>query len=168
MDENAGAMAERLDGAVEAMAVLRARCPWSSEQDHRSLMRYAREETEELIEALEDLTADPSPGNRDHVVDELGDVLYQILFHAALLDESGGSDYGTTLTDVIERLEAKLIRRHPLAFDGQGRSGPVPALADVEREYRRIKAAERAQKAAERAQSATAAEAAPPAERDAE
>ena len=118
--------------------------------------------------ALEDLTADPSPGNRDHVVDELGDVLYQILFHAALLDESGGSDYGTTLTDVIERLEAKLIRRHPLTFDGQGRSGPVPALADVEREYRRIKAAERAQKAAERAQTAAAADAAPPAERDAE
>ncbi|WP_137824269.1 MazG nucleotide pyrophosphohydrolase domain-containing protein [Brevibacterium sp. 2SA] len=160
-------MAERLEGAVEAMAVLRARCPWSSEQDHRSLIRYAREETEELIDALEELTADPSPGNRDHVVEELGDVLYQVLFHAALLDESGGSEYGTTLGQVIDALEAKLIRRHPLAFDGHGREGPMPSLADVEREYRRIKAAERAQRAAERAQTGTSAEAAP-AERDAE
>lgn len=125
---------------VAAMATLRRRCPWSSRQDHRSLERYAREETEELIEALEDYTAAPTEDTRAAVVDELGDVFYQVLFHSALLDESGGHDYGHSLAAVIDGLEDKLIRRHPLAFD----DGDEPAsLEDVEREYRRIKAEEK-------------------------
>lgn len=130
---------------VAAMATLRHRCPWSSRQDHRSLEKYAREETEELIEALEDYTAEPSENTRAAVVDELGDVFYQVLFHSALLDESGGHDYGHSLTAIIDGLEDKLIRRHPLAFD----DGDEPAsLEDVEREYRRIKAEEKERTAA--------------------
>ncbi|EKU49102.1 MULTISPECIES: MazG nucleotide pyrophosphohydrolase domain-containing protein [Brevibacterium] len=135
--------APRVDGIVEAMAVLRSRCPWSSEQDHASLEKYAREETEELIEALADFRASPGPATRQAVIDELGDVLYQVLFHSALLDESGGEDYGHSLGAVIDGLEAKLVRRHPFAFDGQGRGGPMASLEDVEAEYRRIKDDER-------------------------
>ena len=127
---------------VSAMATLRRRCPWSSRQDHRSLERYAREETEELIEALEDYTAAPTEDTRAAVVDELGDVFYQVLFHSALLDESGGHDYGHSLAAVIDGLEDKLIRRHPLAFDDDG--DEPASLEEVEREYRRIKAEEKA------------------------
>lgn len=133
---------------VEAMATLRRRCPWSSRQDHRSLEKYAREETEELIEALEDYTASPSKVRREAVVEELGDVFYQVLFHSALLDESGGHEYGHSLGAIIDGLKEKLIRRHPLAF-GDDAGGEMADLDDVEREYRRIKAEEKAAKSAE-------------------
>lgn len=133
----------RTEGVIEAMATLRRRCPWSSRQDHQSLEKYAREETEELIEALDQFTAEASAGNRAAVVEELGDVLYQVLFHSALLDESDSQDYGHTLGLILDGLEEKLIRRHPLAFGDDGKDGEMPALEDVEREYRRIKAAEK-------------------------
>lgn len=137
----------RTDGVIEAMATLRRRCPWSSQQDHGSLEKFAREETEELIEALEDYRNDASPAHRAAVVEELGDVFYQVLFHSALLDESGAAPYGHTLGLIIDGLEQKLIRRHPLAF-GEGShsdDGAMPPLEDVEREYRRIKAEEKQQ-----------------------
>ncbi|MCU4298853.1 MazG family protein [Brevibacterium permense] len=125
------------------MATLRRRCPWSSRQDHQSLEKYAREETNELIVALEDFATEPTAENRAAVVDELGDVFYQVLFHSALLDESSGRDYGHSLGAIIDGLEAKLIRRHPLAFtDDPG--DEMASLEDVEREYRRIKAEEKA------------------------
>ncbi|MCS4591411.1 MazG family protein [Brevibacterium sediminis] len=125
------------------MATLRRRCPWSSRQDHQSLEKYAREETDELIVALEDFATEPTAENRAAVVDELGDVFYQVLFHSALLDESSGRDYGHSLGAIIDGLEAKLIRRHPLAFtDDPG--DEMASLDDVEREYRRIKAEEKA------------------------
>ncbi|WP_366933985.1 MazG nucleotide pyrophosphohydrolase domain-containing protein [Brevibacterium renqingii] len=127
---------------VAAMATLRQRCPWSSRQDHRSLEKYAREETEELIEALEDFGAAPTANNRAAVVEELGDVFYQVLFHSALLDESGGHDYGHSLGVIMDGLEEKLVRRHPLAF-GDDAGNEMASLEDVEREYRRIKAEEK-------------------------
>ncbi|WP_258041908.1 MazG nucleotide pyrophosphohydrolase domain-containing protein [Brevibacterium sediminis] len=132
-----------LQAVIEAMATLRRRCPWSSRQDHQSLEKYAREETDELIVALEDFATEPTAENRAAVVDELGDVFYQVLFHSALLDESSGRDYGHSLGAIIDGLEAKLIRRHPLAFtDDPG--DEMASLDDVEREYRRIKAEEKA------------------------
>lgn len=150
-------MSPAFDGVVRAMATLRRRCPWSSAQDHASLEKYAREETEELIEALEDYRREPSAGHRDAVIDELGDVFYQVLFHSALLDESSaagedgaesspdrtGVRYGRTLELIVDRLEEKLIRRHPLAFGDGAEDGPMAALADVEAEYRRIKSLEK-------------------------
>lgn len=136
-------------GVIEAMATLRRRCPWSSRQDHGSLEKYAREETEELIEALDDYRDDPSPVHRSAVVEELGDVFYQVLFHSALLDESDSKDYGHTLGLIVEGLEAKLIRRHPLAFGEGAGDGQMAALEDVEREYRRIKTEEKQQAAEE-------------------
>jgi uncharacterized protein YabN with tetrapyrrole methylase and pyrophosphatase domain len=133
----------RTEHVIEAMATLRRRCPWSSRQDHRSLEKYAREETEELVEALEDYTGSPTEPHRAAVVEELGDVFYQVLFHSALLDESGGHDYGHSLGEIIDGLEQKLIRRHPLAF-GDDAGDEMASLEDVEREYRRIKAEEKA------------------------
>ena len=139
----AGQAAPELQPVIEAMATLRRRCPWSSRQDHQSLEKYAREETDELIVALEDFTSEPTAENRAAVVEELGDVFYQVLFHSALLDESSGQAYGHSLGAIIDGLEAKLIRRHPLAFtDDPG--DEMASLEDVEREYRRIKAEEKA------------------------
>ena len=141
-----GVIPAQTQGAIEAMATLRRRCPWSSKQDHGRLEKSAREETEELIEALEDYRSDASPAHRAAVVEELGDVFYQVLFHSALLDESGSAPYGHTLGLIIDGLEEKLIRRHPLAFGEDSRDDEMPELEDVEREYRRIKTEEKQQK----------------------
>ncbi|RBP63666.1 MazG-like nucleotide pyrophosphohydrolase family protein [Brevibacterium sanguinis] len=147
------------DRVVEAMATLRRRCPWSSAQDHESLEKFAREETEELIEALEDYRAEPTARHRDAVIEELGDVFYQVLFHSALLDESGdsvdggtndsaagGTPYGRTLQLIVDRLEEKLVRRHPFAFGEGADDSTMAPLAAVEAEYSRIKSLEKQRK----------------------
>lgn len=143
VEKGADQVEPQLQPVIEAMATLRRRCPWSSRQDHQSLEKYAREETDELIVALEDFMTAPTSENRAAVVEELGDVFYQVLFHSALLDESRGHAYGHSLGAIIDGLEAKLIRRHPLAFTDEA-GDEMASLEDVEREYRRIKAEEKA------------------------
>ncbi|MSN26734.1 MAG: nucleoside triphosphate pyrophosphohydrolase [Geobacter sp.] len=80
-------------------------CPWDAEQTHESLTRYLLEETYEVIEAIDE----KSP---QHLKEELGDLLLQPVFHAAIAEEAG--DF--TMNDVIETLCQKLIRRHPHVF----------------------------------------------------
>ena len=92
---------------VNIMRKLRAPggCPWDAEQTHESLTRYLLEETYEVIEAIDE----KSP---QHLREELGDLLLQPVFHAAIAEESG--DF--TIDDVIGTLCDKLIRRHPHVF----------------------------------------------------
>ena len=80
-------------------------CPWDQEQTHRSLRRYLLEETYEVLETLD---------NEDfsELKEELGDLLLQVVFHAQLAKEEGVF----TIEDVIEGINAKLIRRHPNVF----------------------------------------------------
>ena len=80
-------------------------CPWDAEQTHESLTRYLLEETYEVIEAID--TRSP-----EHLKEELGDLLLQPVFHAAIAEESGTF----TMHDVIQTLCEKLIRRHPHVF----------------------------------------------------
>jgi len=80
-------------------------CPWDAEQTHESLTRYLLEETYEVIEAIE--AHDPG-----HLKEELGDLLLQPVFHAAIAEEAGTF----TIDDVIRTLCDKLIRRHPHVF----------------------------------------------------
>ncbi len=80
-------------------------CPWDAEQTHESLTRYLLEETYEVIEAIDE----KSP---QHLKEELGDLLLQPVFHAAIAEEAG--DF--TIGDVISTLCDKLIRRHPHVF----------------------------------------------------
>ena len=80
-------------------------CPWDAEQTHESLTRYLLEETYEVIEAIEA----QSP---EHIKEELGDLLLQPVFHAAIAEEAGTF----TMNDVIATLCDKLIRRHPHVF----------------------------------------------------
>jgi tetrapyrrole methylase family protein/MazG family protein len=92
---------------VSIMRKLRAPggCPWDAEQTHESLTRYLLEETYEVIEAIDE----KSP---HHLKEELGDLLLQPVFHAAIAEEAGEF----TVEDVISTLCDKLIRRHPHVF----------------------------------------------------
>ena len=83
-------------------------CPWDAEQTHQSLVQYLLEETYELIEALE-------AGDRDEVLEELGDVLYQVIFHSDLASE-GTLGEPFDLEDVAEFMEQKMRSRHPHVF----------------------------------------------------
>ena len=93
-------------------------CPWDAEQTHHSLTRYLLEESYEVVEAVESLPpmapADVAPDEPAYValVDELGDLLYQVIFHAVLADEAGAFD----MADVARGIHDKLVRRHPHVF----------------------------------------------------
>ena len=80
-------------------------CPWDKKQTHHTLKKYLIEETYELIEAI-------NHDDIDHMVEELGDVLLQVLLHAQI----GEDDGYFSINDVIEVLTAKMIRRHPHVF----------------------------------------------------
>jgi XTP/dITP diphosphohydrolase len=82
-------------------------CAWCAEQTHESLVRYLLEETYELIDAIES-------GNRDDMLEELGDVLYQVLFHADVAGKTAGEDF--TVQDVAAHMSAKMRSRHPHVF----------------------------------------------------
>ena len=95
------------------MDTLRERCPWDSVQTHTSLMPHLVEESYEVLDALADLAeADANDGAYAHLEEELGDLLFQIVFHARLADEAGEFD----LADVARRVHDKLVHRHPHVF----------------------------------------------------
>jgi tetrapyrrole methylase family protein / MazG family protein len=91
----------------EIIAVLRGPngCPWDKEQTHESLKKYLIEETFEVIEAIDS-------GDIDHLIEELGDVLLQVVLHAQIGEDEGYF----AIEDVIEVLSEKMIRRHPHVF----------------------------------------------------
>jgi len=98
---------------VALMDTLRARCPWDSAQTHASLMPHLVEESYEVLDALAGLTE----GQADsaaflHLQEELGDLLFQIVFHARLAEEAGQFD----LADVARGVRDKLVHRHPHVF----------------------------------------------------
>ncbi|HSP74586.1 MAG TPA: MazG family protein [Cryobacterium sp.] len=103
------ASASGLDELVRVVALLRAPggCPWDAEQTHESLVQYLTEETHELIEAIES-------GSRDEMLEELGDVLYQVVFHADLAAHTTGEDFD--IHDVAAHMTAKMVGRHPHVF----------------------------------------------------
>ena len=94
------------------MADLRAPagCPWDRRQTHASLRPFLLEEAYEAVEAID-------RGDPDDLAGELGDVLFQCVFHAQLAAEAGAFD----LADAIEAIAAKLVRRHPHVFTASGR-----------------------------------------------
>ena len=107
-------------GLVDLMATLRERCPWDSVQTHASLMPHLVEESYEVLDALAELTGDDVSGDDasadpeayTHLQEELGDLLFQIVFHARLADEEGEFD----LADVARGVHDKLVHRHPHVF----------------------------------------------------
>ena len=98
-----------LDALIAVMAKLRGEdgCAWDREQTHESLLKYLIEESHEFIDAVES-------GDRDHMVEELGDVLYQVLFHADL--GAADPDHPFTIEDVARVTRTKMVGRHPHVF----------------------------------------------------
>ena len=164
--------ARSLAGSVELMRRLRLECPWDRSQNHASLRRFLLEETYEVVDALDrvvELTDVPvvsdegqartagesvalaSESQTDEAVlidayadleSELGDLLFQVLFHSRLASEAG--QFG--LSDVAQTLIDKMVLRHPHVFGGRDPSlytSPEPAdsfAVHDEREWERMKA----------------------------
>ncbi|MEX2430831.1 MAG: nucleoside triphosphate pyrophosphohydrolase, partial [Dehalococcoidia bacterium] len=119
---------------VETMRRLRdpqGGCPWDLQQTHESLRDTLLEESYETLEAL-------VSGNTSDLVEELGDLLLQVLFHARI----GEDDGRFTLADIIAHLNEKLVRRHPHVFGDQAASTAAEAIG----QWEKLKAAERESK----------------------
>lgn len=123
----AGAMVRLAEVARE----LRAKCPWDREQTARSIVPHTVEEAYELAEAV----AVDDPGA---IRDELGDVLFQVVFLSLLLEERGEGD----LAGVTRQLTEKLIRRHPHVYppeEAADDAGSIETAEDVRRQWDEIK-----------------------------
>jgi ATP diphosphatase len=111
-------------------------CPWDLKQTYQSIAPFTLEECLELIDALEQ-------NDFDHVEEELGDLLFQVIFYAQLGKEEGRFDFDT----VVSRITTKLLRRHPHVFKDGDLEGVITDRASITS----IKTNWEAQKAAERA-----------------
>jgi XTP/dITP diphosphohydrolase len=100
----------KLDELIETARILRAPggCPWDAEQTHQSLTKYLIEETYELIDAIE-------ANDREQILEELGDVLYHVVFHSDLA-QSGSLGEAFDIQDVAELSITKMKGRHPHVF----------------------------------------------------
>ena len=119
---------------VELVAALRAGCPWDREQTHESLRRHLLEEAYEVLEAIDNLDVESGIGY-DHLEEELGDLLFQVLFHSQLAAEQGRF----TLADVATTVHDKLRSRHPHVFGEVEVSG----ADEVVRNWEELKKAEK-------------------------
>ena len=124
---SAPAISEALVRLDELTRRLRAECPWDREQDERTIVPHTVEEAYELADAA-------NAGDDAKLLDELGDVLFQVHFLALLLEERGAGD----LAAVAEHCRQKLIRRHPHVF-GDVEAGSAAAVL---RNWDAIKAGE--------------------------
>ncbi|HYY11858.1 MAG TPA: MazG family protein [Kineosporiaceae bacterium] len=109
-------------------------CPWDAEQTHTSLLPYLLEESHEVVEAVEAL---PLTGDREHLREELGDLLLQVVFHARVAQEDPQAPFG--IDDVAAGIVAKLVRRHPHVFAGASAAD----AGEVAANWEEIKAAEK-------------------------
>jgi len=122
----------RLNDLIRIMATLRGPdgCPWDREQTLASLRPFLLEETYEALEALD-------AGDQPALCEELGDVLFEIVFLSRIAEEQG--DF--TIADAIDGVASKLVRRHPHVFgDAEKLSRPEEVLG----RWEELKAAERA------------------------
>jgi MazG family protein len=104
-DAGAGSPAAALERLDDITRLLRRECPWDREQDERTIVPHTVEEAYELADAA-------SSGDDAKLLDELGDVLFQVHFLSLLMEERGAGD----LAAVADHCREKLIRRHPHVF----------------------------------------------------
>ena len=125
-----------IDRLVEIMARLRdpvAGCPWDVEQSFATIAPYTIEEAYEVADAIE-------RGAWDELKGELGDLLFQAVYHARMADEAGHFAFA----DVVRAISDKMIARHPHVFGDESRD---KSAEDQTRDWERIKAAERGPRA---------------------
>jgi len=121
---------KEFDKLVEIMERLRAPngCPWDAEQTHESIARCSVEEAYELVDAI----SNHSP---EHIKEELGDLLLQVVFHAEMARQAG--DF--TIEDVINGISEKLLHRHPHVFG----DAVAETAEDVKRSWEELKKQEK-------------------------
>jgi len=110
---------DALREAAETMRAVRERCAWTRTIDHRDLVPYLVEESAEVIDAVE-------AGTRADLREELGDLLWQVLFHAEIA--AGDPVEPFDIDDVARGLTEKMVRRHPHVFAGAVASTPEEVL----------------------------------------
>jgi ATP diphosphatase len=115
---------------LDVMRRLRAGCPWDREQTFATIAPYTIEEAYEVASAIADGDLKALPG-------ELGDLLFQVVFHARIAEEAGLFDFG----DVVEAVTAKMIRRHPHVFSDEQAKTDAASQKDF---WETLKADERA------------------------
>lgn len=108
-----------LRAAADTMRVVHERCVWSQTMTHRALVPYLIEESAEVVDAVE-------TGTPNDLVEELGDVLWQVLFHAELA--SHATEGAFTIDDVASALTEKMVRRHPHVFGDAVATTPEEVL----------------------------------------
>ncbi len=122
-------------GVMAALRTPISGCPWDLAQDYQSIAPYTLEEAYEVADAIQ-------RGDLVDLQEELGDLLFQVVFHARMAEEQGAFDFG----DVVDGITSKMLRRHPHVFgDKDGRTIDLAAGW-----WERIKAEEKAAKAAAR------------------
>ena len=121
---------DALRAAADTMRAVRERCVWTQQIDHRALVPYLVEEAAELVDAVE-------AGSRLDLREELGDLLWQVLFHAEVAAGDPVEPFG--IDDVARDLTEKMVRRHPHVFAGEVATTP----AEVLKHWNAAKAAEK-------------------------
>ncbi|BDV31094.1 MazG family protein [Microbacterium terricola] len=111
--------ADPLRSAADTMRAVRDRCVWSQQITHRDLVPYLIEESAELIDAVEE-------GPRAELREELGDLLWQVLFHAEIASRDPDDPFD--IDDVARGLTEKMVRRHPHVFAGETAETPEQVL----------------------------------------
>ena len=133
-------MAIKGDGLLrlaEVMDQLRSPggCAWDAKQTHESLVQYLVEETFETVDAIDS-------GDRDHLLEELGDLLLQVFFHSRIAEEYEQGAFN--IDDVAHGISDKLVRRHPHVFpDENGNVTDAADAAMVEAQWQTLKNAEK-------------------------
>lgn len=149
-DDGPSRPGDSLDALVAVMGTLRSECPWDRVQTHASLRRHLLEESYETLDALDRLAGSKAddPEGSVHAAfgdlrEELGDVLFQVVFHAHLAAEAGQFD----LADVVDGVREKLVARHPAIFGSVDAAGlsqdEVERLEARGAEWERAKLAEK-------------------------
>jgi XTP/dITP diphosphohydrolase len=110
---------DALRAAADTMHEVRERCVWTQQIDHRALVPYLVEESAELIDAVE-------AGSRAELREELGDLLWQVLFHAEIASRDPEDPFD--IDDVAQGLTDKMVRRHPHVFGGEVAETPEQVL----------------------------------------
>lgn len=118
-EDSAARRAESLAAAAETMRLVRDRCVWTQQITHRDLVPYLIEESAEVVDAVE-------AGSRAELREELGDLLWQVLFHAEIA--SRDADEPFDIADVADGLTEKMVRRHPHVFGDDVAETPEQVL----------------------------------------
>lgn len=120
-----------MSALIKTLEHLRKNCAWDREQTHESLAKFLTEESQELVEAIES-------GDRENLLEELGDVLYQVLFHADIA--ASAPSEGFNIEDVARAVRLKMERRHPHVFGDE----VAETAEEVSANWQKWKAAEKA------------------------